>query len=36
MVDVVAGIDIGGTNTVIGLVNREGDCISEVSLPTQA
>ncbi|MBN1988054.1 MAG: ROK family protein [Bacteroidales bacterium] len=36
MVDVVAGIDIGGTNTVIGLVNRDGDCISEVSLPTQA
>jgi glucokinase len=31
---VVAGIDIGGTNTVFGLVNREGDVLKMNSLPT--
>ncbi len=32
--DIVAGIDIGGTNTKIGLVDREGLCISEASIET--
>jgi glucokinase len=35
MKNIVAGVDIGGTNTVIGLVTQQGDCIKEVSLPTQ-
>ncbi|MDX9847036.1 MAG: ROK family protein [Tenuifilaceae bacterium] len=32
---VVAGVDIGGTNTVIGIVTRQGDCLKEISFPTQ-
>jgi glucokinase len=32
---VVAGIDIGGTNTVVGLVTREGKCVSQKSLQTR-
>jgi glucokinase len=32
---VVAGIDIGGTNTVIGLVNRFGNIIFKTSIPTR-
>lgn len=35
MKKIVAGVDIGGTNTVIGLVTREGNCIAEISFPTQ-
>ena len=35
MNNIVAGVDIGGTNTVIGLVTQQGDCIKEVSFPTQ-
>lgn len=35
MAEVVAGIDIGGTNTVIGIVNREGDILAESTLPTR-
>ncbi len=31
----VAGIDIGGTNTVIGLVNSSGDCIEQATIPTR-
>lgn len=34
MKEVVAGVDIGGTNTVYGLVDRTGDVISEGSLNT--
>ncbi|HEX7492830.1 MAG TPA: ROK family protein [Bacteroidales bacterium] len=34
MKEVVAGIDIGGTNTVIGLVERTGNIIAENSLRT--
>ncbi len=30
------GIDIGGTNTAFGLVDREGNCIREFILPTEA
>jgi len=32
---IVAGVDIGGTNTVIGLVTPDGNCIAETSFPTQ-
>lgn len=31
---VVAGVDIGGTNTVFGLVNRKGEILSEGSIKT--
>jgi glucokinase len=33
---IVCGIDIGGTNTVIGLIKRNGDCIKEISIPTNS
>ncbi|MBU1720400.1 MAG: ROK family protein, partial [Bacteroidetes bacterium] len=29
------GIDIGGTNTVAGIVSRNGEIISKTSLPTR-
>jgi len=35
MIDIVAGIDIGGTNTVIGLVTRDGDCLIETSISSR-
>lgn len=35
MKSIVAGVDIGGTNTVLGLVTREGSCVAEVTFPTQ-
>jgi len=35
MADIVAGIDIGGTNTVIGLVNRSGECLFESTISTR-
>jgi glucokinase len=35
MAEVVAGIDIGGTNTVIGIVNRNGEILAESTLPTR-
>jgi glucokinase len=34
MTDIVAGVDIGGTNTVIGFVTSEGDVLSEGRLST--
>ena len=34
MIDVVAGVDIGGTNTVFGLVDRKGNIITESKLNT--
>lgn len=34
MMEVVAGIDIGGTNTVFGLVDKSGNILSENSLKT--
>ncbi|UZR95728.1 ROK family protein [Chondrinema litorale] len=34
--DVTLGIDIGGTNTKLGLVNKQGFCLSELSIPTGA
>jgi len=34
MIDVVLGVDIGGTNTKFGLVDRAGRSIAETSIPT--
>ena len=34
MKEVVAGIDIGGTNTVFGLVDKSGNILAENSLKT--
>jgi glucokinase len=34
MTDIVAGVDIGGTNTVIGFVTSEGEVLSEGRLST--
>ncbi|MHC1707082.1 MAG: ROK family protein [Bacteroidales bacterium] len=34
MIEVVAGIDIGGTNTLIGLVDRSGNCLQQKKLQT--
>jgi glucokinase len=36
MKEVVAGIDIGGTNTVFGIVDRDGNIISEGKLRTRS
>ncbi len=33
---VTLGIDIGGTNTVFGFVDKEGKCVAESSIPTNA
>ncbi|RJP61921.1 MAG: ROK family protein [Ignavibacteriales bacterium] len=35
-VQVVLGIDIGGTNTVFGLVNKNGRCFYKNQIPTEA
>jgi glucokinase len=35
MINIVAGIDIGGTNTVIGLVTKTGECLAESSISTR-
>jgi len=35
MKKVAIGIDIGGTNTVLGIVDKEGKVISESSIPTK-
>lgn len=34
--EVTVGIDIGGTNTVLGLVDGQGKCLAEASIPTLA
>ncbi len=36
MKQVTAGIDIGGTNTQIGLVDRQGNCLTETNISTKA
>ena len=36
MKEVVAGIDIGGTNTVFGLVDKAGNILAENNLKTAA
>jgi glucokinase len=33
---ITLGIDIGGTNTVLGVVNISGECLFDTSIPTQA
>jgi glucokinase len=33
---VVLGVDIGGTNTKFGYVDREGNCLANASMPTHA
>ena len=35
-IDVTLGIDIGGTNTVFGFVDRQGNCVAESSIPTNS
>ncbi|MDQ2180035.1 ROK family protein [Marinifilum sp. D714] len=35
MKEVALGIDIGGTNTVFGCIDREGNCLVTGSIPTQ-
>lgn len=34
--DLVLGIDIGGTNTTFGYVDRAGTCVAEDTMPTRA
>jgi glucokinase len=34
--DTTIGIDIGGTNTVFGIVDRQGECLAESCVPTLA
>lgn len=34
MKKIVAGIDIGGTNTAFGLVDQDGHCLYETAIPT--
>jgi len=34
--NLVVGIDVGGTNTAFGFVDKEGNCIAEYSIPTNA
>jgi glucokinase len=34
--NVMVGVDIGGTNTVLGLVDEQGVCLVESSIPTRA
>lgn len=35
-IDVTLGIDIGGTNTVFGFVDKNGNCIVDSSIPTNS
>jgi glucokinase len=34
MKDIVVGIDVGGTNTKVGLVDRDGRCLAESTVKT--
>ncbi len=34
--DVVVGIDIGGTNSVFGFVDKDGNSVKESSVPTNS
>lgn len=36
LVDVILGVDIGGTNTVFGYVDDSGHCLHEASMPTKS
>lgn len=33
--EIVIGVDIGGTNTVIGLIDKGGNCLEDISFPTK-
>jgi len=35
MIEIVAGVDIGGTNTVVGLVTKNGDLLAEKTFSTR-
>lgn len=35
MTQITIGIDIGGTNSVMGFVDKEGNCLAELSVPTR-
>ena len=35
MKDVAIGIDIGGTYSKLGIVDKEGNCLKESSIPTK-
>jgi glucokinase len=35
MKEVAIGIDIGGTNSVLGVIDRNGNCLAESAIPTQ-
>jgi glucokinase len=35
MKEVAIGIDIGGTNSVLGVIDREGNCMAESAIPTK-
>ena len=35
MKEVAIGIDIGGTNSVLGIIDRAGNCLAESCIPTQ-
>jgi len=35
MIEIVAGVDIGGTNTVVGLVSKTGDLLAEKSFSSR-
>lgn len=35
MKEVAIGIDIGGTNSVLGVIDRDGNCLAESCIPTQ-
>jgi glucokinase len=34
LIDITLGVDIGGTNTVFGYVDKDGNCLHEASMPT--
>jgi glucokinase len=34
--DVMVGVDVGGTNTVLGLVDEHGTCLTETSISTRS
>jgi glucokinase len=35
-IEITLGVDIGGTNTVFGYVDRKGNCLASASIPTNA
>jgi glucokinase len=35
-IEIALGVDLGGTNTVFGYVDRKGNCLASASIPTNA